>query len=310
VESTGVWVSKNSGSSLGQRAGWTPWRVTGDRGTFFADTSGDGKADVIAADEAGLLVGVATTGAFSATSNWSGGTLRPASHECATEPGSGTYCSASCPCAEADGDCDSDAQCAPGLVCATDQGAGYGMASTTDVCLTPACEGRELGSATYCSSECRCGLGGGNCSAHIDCIEGYVCEADYGRMFGQAPDADVCVAFECTGRSVGGSSFCSANCPCGRGGGDCDSDGQCMPGLVCASDHGKSFGMSSTTDVCLPASCSTRTQGSSTYCSSDCPCGQGGGDCDSDAQCMPGLRCGTDNGPSFGYSATTDVCVP
>jgi hypothetical protein len=48
---------------------------------------------------------------------------------------------------------------------------------------------------------------------------------------------------------------------------------------------------------------------SSTFCSAACPCGHGGGDCDDDGQCMPGLVCGTDNGPEFGGSATTDVCV-
>jgi len=30
-------------------------------------------------------------------------------------------------------------------------------------------------------------------------------------------------------------------------------------------------------------------------CTETCPCGEGGGDCDSDAQCVDGLRCGTNN---------------
>ena len=41
----------------------------------------------------------------------------------------------------------------------------------------------------------------------------------------------------------------------------------------------------------------------------NCPCGNGGGDCDSDQDCMPGLVCGTDNGAEFGQAVTTDVCV-
>lgn len=45
-----------------------------------------------------------------------------------------TYCSASCPCGENEGDCDSDADCKTGLVCARDVGTHYGVKSTVDVC--------------------------------------------------------------------------------------------------------------------------------------------------------------------------------
>jgi len=44
------------------------------------------------------------------------------------------YCSASCPCAANEGDCDSDAECAVGLHCEPDVGAQHGFASTIDIC--------------------------------------------------------------------------------------------------------------------------------------------------------------------------------
>ncbi len=40
-------------------------------------------------------------------------------------------------CGWALGDCDSDAECAPGLVCEADVGAYYGWASSVDVCHGP-----------------------------------------------------------------------------------------------------------------------------------------------------------------------------
>jgi hypothetical protein len=310
IDTDGVWVLRNTGAVLTGLTRWTAGQVLGENGTFFADTSGDGKADLIAAGAAGLQVGLSSGTAFAATTNWSGSELIPAADECASEVGSGTYCSAACPCVENDGDCDGNSQCVPGLVCANNQGAAFGMTPATDVCVEPACNGGVVGSDTFCNAACRCGLGGGNCTSLADCLDGYDCANDYGPMFGQGPTSNVCVPFSCMGRTPGNSVFCSATCPCGVGGGDCDSDSQCMPGLVCASNFGKSFGMSSATDVCMTPTCAGRVQGSGTFCSAGCPCGEGGGDCDSSAECLPGLRCASNNGPQFGYSASTDVCVP
>jgi hypothetical protein len=45
------------------------------------------------------------------------------------------------------------------------------------------------------------------------------------------------------------------------------------------------------------------------FCSQQRPCGQGFGDCDSDFECMPGLRCVSGSGPQFGYGPDVDVCI-
>ena len=46
------------------------------------------------------------------------------------------------------------------------------------------------------------------------------------------------------------------------------------------------------------------------FCSSAHRCEVGFGDCDSDAQCVPGTHCGTNNGTDYGYlDPTIDVCI-
>lgn len=54
--------------------------------------------------------------------------------ECPWAVGSSNYCRDCGPCTEGQGDCDGDAQCAPGLHCANDVGADYGLPANYDVC--------------------------------------------------------------------------------------------------------------------------------------------------------------------------------
>jgi hypothetical protein len=224
-------------------------------------------------------------------------------------PGGSTFCSTACPCNAGAGDCDKNSECAPGLSCHTDVGLGYRMGPSTDVCLPSACS-QPLGHKDYCLNACPCGYGSGDCDSDAQCMDGLVCATDYGSMFKMTAGTDVCVTAQCAGRTVASGSFCTEECPCGHGGGDCDSDADCILGLVCVDNVGATFGMSAATDVCMPPACGDVSPGASTFCSTDCPCGNGGGDCDDDAECMPGLHCGTNNGASFGFSSSTDVCVP
>lgn len=54
---------------------------------------------------------------------------------CHTSPlWSWNYCSPNCPCAEGEGDCDTDADCQAGLYCAQNVGAKYGQSKYMDVC--------------------------------------------------------------------------------------------------------------------------------------------------------------------------------
>jgi hypothetical protein len=81
--------------------------------------------------------------------------------------------------------------------------------------------------------------------------------------------------------------FCSTGCPCDAGEGDCDSDAECSAGNVCVDNVGASYGLPANYDVCEAGSgCPTFNVGSpkAAFCSTACPCGEGEGDCDSDAE--------------------------
>lgn len=56
---------------------------------------------------------------------------------CAWPPGHGHYCRDCGPCATGEGDCDQDADCAPGLACGADRGPDFGFGDAVDVCVAP-----------------------------------------------------------------------------------------------------------------------------------------------------------------------------
>lgn len=230
---------------------------------------------------------------------------------CTAAPGSGSFATLECQGSYGAGDCDEDTDCGGDLRCASNYGPMFNMTRSTDVCVHPECTGRATGSGAFCDTDCRCGHGGGDCDSNSDCLASQVCDSNVGPAFKMTPSTDVCVNLGCETRTMGSSTYCSSGCPCGFGGGDCDSTADCQPGLVCGSNFGPAYGrLSASTDICMPSACASRTLGSGTFCSTSCPCGNGGGDCDSNAECFPGLTCHSNVGASFGYSADTDVCLP
>ncbi len=76
-------------------------------------------------------------------------------------------------------------------------------------------------------------------------------------------------------------STCTATCRCAAGWGDCDSNAQCLDGLICGTNNGPGFGMMETYDVCVPMTCTNGLldPGETTV---DC-----GGDCGSLCACIP-----------------------
>jgi hypothetical protein len=215
--------------------------------------------------------------------------------------GATDYCNnAASPCGLGEGDCDSNAQCAPGmgLICVADNGPKFGFAEGWDVCA---------------GSHCANGT-----------IDGDETSVDCGGSCGTCPT--------CVG-APGAANFCD-NCLCSSGQGDCDSSAECAAGLACGTDNGPVFGLPTGYDVCVAphctngtldaadgetsidegGACGTRgscngTLGATDYCFG-CKCASGEGDCDSNAECGSGLTCAVDNGPKFGLPAGYDVCVP
>ncbi len=164
--------------------------------------------------------------------------------------GGANYCAPDCPCDEGEGDCDGDDECAPGLACARNVGEQYGFESDTDVCV-PQCQANDLGDSDFCSPECPCDDGQGDCDGDADCAAGLRCVRNVGAEYGFDEDTDVCLA-TCHPSAVGGFDYCSEECPCDADEGDCDSDSECVSGLVCVKDVGADYGWDEDVDVCLP----------------------------------------------------------
>lgn len=225
---------------------------------------------------------------------------------CSGSPGSGSFCSSTCPCEDGEGDCDSDSQCVAGHRCMRNIGAEFGWDPDVDVCMAQ-CPDIGGGSLDFCSPGCPCELGEGDCDSDGECVAGAVCARGVGASFGYSPDTDVCVS-ECDDVFNGTFDFCSPSCPCDFGQGDCDNDDDCAGTMVCGQNVGASFGFPADMDVCVDA-CSDLLNGTFGFCTPSCPCDEGQADCNTALDCAPGLICGHDLGASYGYNPEMDVCV-
>jgi|GEM_PF-6694015 len=177
------------------------------------------------------------------------------------------------------------------------------------------------GSPRFCTDCSPCSSGQGDCDRDSECAPGLVCTDNRGADFGFAPGIDVCLPGgggggggmpdPGCGLPPGHGRFCDECGPCDAGEGDCDSDAECRAGLTCVNNVGGQFGFDPRIDVCMaggdPGSC-TSANGRGDFCSVCGPCAAGEGDCDSDAECAPGLRCIDDIGPQFGFGPRVDVC--
>jgi hypothetical protein len=95
------------------------------------------------------------------------------------------WCEECGPCTEGQGDCDSDAECQSGLICAKDVGAKYGWPDNRDVCEW------EPG-PDWCRDNGPCAEGQGDCDSDDECQSGLICAKDVGAKYGWPADRDVC----------------------------------------------------------------------------------------------------------------------
>merc|ERR1711902_488099 len=104
---------------------------------------------------------------------------------------------------------------------------------------------------------------------------------------------------------------CSSTNKCGEGEGDCDSDAECQSGLICGKDNCVGSSFLTGEDCCTkPTSSGSGCNGGDwTCCSSTNKCGEGEGDCDSDAECQSGLICGKDNCVGSSFLTGEDCCT-
>ncbi len=190
---------------------------------------------------------------------------------------------------------------------AADDG-GYGCSSTASGTIDPSDfidDHRTWSSAngdwSYCTADSPCFEGQGDCDSDSECGDGTTCSMDVGASYGLDASVDIC---EYATSAPGDWDYCSAGSPCGEGEGDCDSDSECDAGLSCVNNVGASYGWDARVDVCEAAS----SPGDWDYCSAGSPCGEGEGDCDSNAECASGLTCVNNVGADYGWSSLVDVC--
>src|SRR5262245_38784091 len=132
------------------------------------------------------------------------------------------YCNQSV-CNSGEGDCDSNAECAAGLICGKNNGALFGSPADWDYCVPPHCQnGQQDGDETGIDI-------GGSCSTTPAC-----------------PGVN------------GDPTFCTTACPCDVGEGDCDSNAECAAGLACGTNNGAQFGLAANLDVCVLPHCTNR----------------------------------------------------
>jgi hypothetical protein len=96
------------------------------------------------------------------------------------------YCRDNGPCTERMGDCDSDSECASGLICVHDVGADYGWPSNVDVCQL------DYPGNNYCRDNGPCKEGMGDCDSDSECASGLICVNDVGADYGWPSNVDVC----------------------------------------------------------------------------------------------------------------------
>ena len=87
--------------------------------------------------------------------------------------------------------------------------------------------------------------------------------------------------------------------------GDCDSHDVCQGNLVCGINNcPESLGYDFAVDCCY-----TVGLGGEDFCTTENPCGQDEGDCDSDDECQDSLVCGSHNCPdSLDFISDLDCC--
>jgi hypothetical protein len=188
---------------------------------------------------------------------------------------------------------------------------------TNGVCDNTSCEqnchGNKVhGNFSYCSSDCKCNEGEGDCDYDSHCQDGLICGDNNGAAFGIYPSLEVCVR---PTQSLCLSNFCEDNSYpsgsyCHNGNSvTCGTSGSCKvitrnDNCMCSCSYG----------VCDNTSCEnnchgTMVNGNPKYCSSDCRCAEGEGDCDNNSHCQSGLICGYNNGSDYGIFPSLEVCI-
>lgn len=226
-----------------------------DRGQGDCDSSDECKEGLVCTRDAGAKYGFPATADVCELPEEA-----PAEGACVRNPGGWEYCSdPHCgPCAEGEGDCDADIECAADMICLENAGAARGFDAAVDVCGPAPAGSCPLpdGDWGYCSDPLcgPCIAGSGDCDSDAECSDGLVCASNVGADYGLPATMDVCQlpGERVCAKPVGDWGYCSdpACGPCSDGQADCDSDAECAEGLVCSFNSGERYGLPANMDVC------------------------------------------------------------
>ena len=197
-------------------------------------------------------------------------------------------CTKAKPCYEGDGDCDSDAECGKGLVCHNGMNNCAWGGNGDDCCARKGlrCKGIDNG---CCTKKNPCIEGDGDCDNDAECLPGLTCHNGLNNCPWGGKGDDCCVrkGMRCYGIDNG---CCTKAKPCVEGDGDCDSDAECLPGLKCHNGLNNCPWGGNGDDCCVKPK--LRCKGiDNGCCTKKNPCGLDDGDCDNNAECLPGLIC-------------------
>jgi hypothetical protein len=113
------------------------------------------------------------------------------------------------------------------------------------------------------------------------CDNDNTCDTGAGENCSSCPgDCGACGSGGCNGSHCD-YSFCSSSCPCTYGQADCDSDAECVSGLVCGWEAAQDFGCDPVDelDACVPIG-----EATGGYCGDD-TCDSGGDEDESSSTC-------------------------
>ena len=178
-----------------------------------------------------------------------------------------SYCNSGCLCDIGEGDCDNDNECKDGLNCVNNLGSNYGQASWIDVCeVAPPTGSIRVNSNTRYANIYLDGIYKGSTgywkSRTISQVEaGYhslnVTKSGYSAyttpvnvVAGQTAYVNANLQADCSTRIPWSSNYCTSDCPCSNGNGDCDNSNECQTGVNCVNNVGSNYGQTWWFDVC------------------------------------------------------------
>ena len=270
-------------------------------GTYYRSISSDNDLETVQCpnNEGYLLIWK-----YSSYNSWTA--TNDVDIKCANE---NDFCTSQNPCVTNQGDCDIHDECQDGLSCGSNNCPDFlGFHSEFDCCYAP-----TIGDEHFCASGIPCGEDEGDCDFHNECQNGLACGSNNcPASLGFDSEVDCCYKEDCfeqgiayccdyeiTNLATETVSLCQIEC---QNNNLCSHWSYISKFCYLKSAKGNSFSYDSATSG--PKFCSEK------FCTSEIPCDEDEGDCDSHNECQEDLFCGSNNClASLNFDSEVDCCV-